>query len=411
MLSIVDGHVVYNGKLCQQCGVCTVVCPKNAITPEFDKSTGLYSFNIDTEKCILCTKCVQLCVANVIINEEYKNYFDSLSKKTFYLGCNADKHIRRAASSGGVGKTLIVESLKSGYVDAVYSLKTKSDFPFVEGEYYTRETIPSYEIIPNSIYHSFLFCENADSIRANEKLMLIGTPCQLKALTPIVKSKCKDLVKVCIFCKQQKTLHSTKFIAKMANKKLPWNNRFAVSYRGNGWPGIVSIMGAALPYSRAAQLPFGRRLWTVPGCNICGDPYGMYANADITIMDPWSIETHNSPGETLVCIHSDIGKRLISSIDNLILKPKKYIEVEPALSIIDIWRKQQLIPYFKGTNASPFIAVVGLLEVLQRMVLQSILHLLPRMSSFCYRMLYRMPDFRNIFLKYHENKSNNAARS
>lgn len=95
--------------------------------------------------------------------------------------------------------------------------------------------------------------------------------------------------------------------------------KFTTQYRGEGWPGFVRINNNSIKWETAAILPFGRRLWCVPGCDICGDPFGMEINADISLMDPWVIKEENSLGETLVTIHSDIGRRLLYNIPHLVI--------------------------------------------------------------------------------------------
>ncbi|MFR5897294.1 MAG: hypothetical protein ACLUGY_23555 [Phocaeicola massiliensis] len=47
-------------------------------------------------------------------------------------------------------------------------------------------------------------------------------------------------------CKQQKTLDSTRFLAKMMGTSVPPNLKFD-RYRGDGWPGIVRVDGFELP--------------------------------------------------------------------------------------------------------------------------------------------------------------------
>lgn len=55
-------------------------------------------------------------------------------------------------------------------------------------------------------------------------------------------------------CKQQKTLDSTRFLAKMMGTSVPPNLKFRPRYRGDGWPGIVRVDGFELPWNRAAQI-------------------------------------------------------------------------------------------------------------------------------------------------------------
>ena len=142
-------------------------------------------------------------------------------------------------------------------------MKCTDSFPFAQGEFYTREHIPSFGDMPNSVYHSVMACTEIDRIQPCKRLMLVGTACQLRALNSIIKDKCDEVVRVCIFCKQQKTLDSTRFLAKMMGTSVPPNLKFRPRYRGDGWPGIVRVDGFELPWNRAAQIPFGKRLWTV----------------------------------------------------------------------------------------------------------------------------------------------------
>ena len=286
MLKLNQKKLSYTFDRCQQCGICYAVCPENAISLSL-RHDGLHDIKINAALCIACGKCVRSCPANKEYG--YEGYFDGFAQKKYYLGYHADNRIRRESSSGGVCKTLIIDSLKNGMVDGAYSLKCTDSFPFAQGEFYTREHIPSFGDMPNSVYHSVMACTEIDRIQPCKRLMLVGTACQLRALNSIIKDKCDEVVRVCIFCKQQKTLDSTRFLAKMMGTSVPPNLKFRPRYRGDGWPGIVRVDGFELPWNRAAQIPFGKRLWTVPGCGICGDSFGMEAGADITLMDPWTI--------------------------------------------------------------------------------------------------------------------------
>lgn len=181
--------------------------------------------------------------------------------------------------------------------------------------------------------------------------------------------------------------------------RIPENLNFFVRYRGQGWQGIVRVNESELPYSRAAQLPFGKRLWTVLGCDICGDPFGIKAGADITLMDPWKIRQENDFGETLVIAHTKAGKGLLDSIPGLMLKPKDYKSIETALDMKDIWRKQLLVPYFRGDSCPEIVGKAGNAERWQRKWLQYVVETLPRMPMLFYRVLYKIPDRRNRILK------------
>lgn len=396
MLKNYNGKIRYKFDKCQQCGICVSVCSRNAITFSL-REDGLHNVIVDVDKCILCNKCVKACPANR--ESKFIDYFVGFSKNKYFLGYNSNDKIRRESSSGGVCKTLIIEGLKNGYIDGVYTLKKTDTYPYAEGEFYTKENIPNYNDLPNSIYHSVMACTNIRKIRKCNRLMIVGTSCQLSALDNIVKNKCNELIKICIFCKQQKTLDSTRFLAKILGVKIKNDKKFHVQYRGEGWPGVVKINDLLLPWHRAAQLPFGRRLWTVPGCDVCGDSFGIENNADISLMDPWIIRERNELGETLITVHTERGLNILKNIPNIVLENKSYAEVEPALSLKDVWRKQQLVPFFMEEDCNNKIIKAGKAEIRQRKILSFIANFFPRMPIFFYRLLCKFPDLRNKILK------------
>lgn len=396
MLEFSKGLVVYNYSCCQQCGVCEAICPTQAVSVTLCDN-GLAGIEINQKKCIKCQKCIRCCPANK--EDIIEGYFSSIANKNFYLGYNYDNLIRQQSSSGGVCKTIVIEGLKSKQLDGVYSLGKCERYPRAEGVFYTVSNLPNYEDIPNSIYHSVMIGRNVNQVEKCDRLMIVGTSCQLKALEKVLKGKCRELIKVCIFCKQQKSLDSTRFLAKVMGTIVPDDLNFSYQYRGNGWPGIVTINNKKIMWDRAAQLPFGRRLWTVPGCNICGDPFGLGVNADITLMDPWVIRKPNDLGETLIIVHTERGAELLRNIPNLVVKPATYTKIEPALGLVDIRRKQQLVSYFRGKYCGGKIKWAGRMEQLQRIYLQMLVMKLPKLPFIFYRIICKIPDWRNIILK------------
>ena len=396
MLTFKDNKISFDLSRCQQCGACEAVCPKGAIAME-RQADGTLRVAVDHGRCIRCKRCVAVCPANK--REDCSSYFEGFEAKGYFLGWNADEGVRRECSSGGVAKTIVVESLRSGVADGVYTLRRTEDFPFAEGEFYTKDNIPAYGDMPNSVYHSVPVCRNIGKVGRCGRLVVVGTACQLRAMNVALRGKADEVIRVCIFCKQQKTLGSTRFIAKMMGAEIPENLKFSPRYRGTGWPGIVRVNDAKLPWNRAAALPFGRRLWTVGGCNVCGDPFGTNAGADITLMDPWKIRQENALGETLVVVHTEAGRRLLEALPGLRLEPKAFADVEAALDLTDVWRKQQLVPFFRGEGCSPAAAKAGRAEQRQRRFFVGLLEALPRMPMVFYRALCKLPDMRNKHLK------------
>ena len=142
----------------------------------------------------------------------------------------------------------------------------------------------------------------------NEKtILLIGTTCQLLAAEYFLKKKCEQLYKIALFCKQQKNLKSTCFLAKRTGFSPIDKNGAQVEYRGGNWPGQVKIGGKTMKWETAAALPYGKRLWRVPGCRMCPNPFG--GGADLTLADPWGIDKAGDFGNTLIAVWTEKGKK------------------------------------------------------------------------------------------------------
>lgn len=396
MLQLIDKQINYDFSRCQQCGACGSVCPTGAISYEIIDN-GLKRIEVNDKKCIKCQKCVKVCPAHRMLGD---NYLEALPDKKYFFAWNTDDMIRHDSSSGGATKTIIINSLKSGLVDGVYSLRKLESYPSAVGEFYTKKNIPSYEDLPNSVYHSVIACTEISKVQKVHRLMIVGTSCQLHALEQALKGKYEELIKVCIFCKQQKHLGCTKWLAKVTGSKISIDSKFTAEYRGIGWPGYVRVNNKSIAWEHAAGLPFGRRLWLVPGCDICGDPFGMEVKADISVMDPWVIRKGNSLGETLVTIHTVMGRKLITETRNLGFKEKSYREIEPALGLGDIRRKRQCVAFFKGEMVDPVVAKAAKAELKQRKQLEWMLETLPRLPFIFYRLLNKVfPKQRDLILR------------
>lgn len=396
-----DDSIHYDHSLCQQCGACEFICPKHALLST-ELPNGLKHIEVNTDLCISCRKCISVCPSH----RKKTEGFEGFENKAYVLAHNTDETIQRLSSSGGACRTLIIESLKQQYVDGVYSLLKSDKYPYAKGTFFTKDNIPLYEDLSNSIYHSIRICDNLPDIRNVERLMIVGTSCQLYALENTLKGKYKELVKICIFCKQQKTLDSTRFLAKVVGQNI-YSKKNSVKYRGDGWPGVVKINTGKWNYNKASILPFGRRLWTVPGCNICGDPFGETVEADITLMDPWHVNDKSSMGDTLIVVHTTKGGELISNCSNLERREISFEESLSSLGFSDIKRKRLLIDWWKGLRTTATIKEAGEQEKMQREFLEKLLIAIPRMPKLFYSILNKIiPRKRDTILNDEFLKNN-----
>lgn len=387
-------RVLFNHDLCMQCGSCLAACSFDAISSHLNED-GTSQIVIDQDKCTGCKKCISVCPAGQLQKEEF-DLFQFLNKSNACLAYSADNAVRNFASSGGVARTLLKAGLESAYFDAVYTLEENDQYPFAEGKFFN--TSSTKDKVSRSVYHPVLVNQNLKTNDKFKRLLVIGTACQLYGVEKLLRGKVKELYTLCIFCKQQKTFESTRFIAKM-NGFSNYQKEIAknVSYRGNGWPGEVVTDEKSMKYEQAAALPFGRRLWRVNGCKICPNPFG--ASADLTLMDPWGIEKENELGKNLIFVNTLKGKELIERFNKeIILEKVDASDVKKSINVSDVLRKQVLVNYYLGEKVPALVCLGGVLERIQTFALEQIL-MKVKLPKIAYKVLAHLPDLRNLFLK------------
>ncbi len=383
---------------CTQCGACLAAC-KTGSLQAFPAQHGLFSIMWSEENCSHCLACTHVCPAHQLPQAGFDP--GKLDRALGYsLAFARDQDIRRQASSGGTGRLLIKRALATKLADLAYTLKEIEGYPWAEGSFWQKGD--DVACMPNSMYLPILVMKNLRLKRLKEKyrsLLVVGTACQLLAAEKLVGKKVQKLYKVAIYCKQQKDFRATKYCARRLN--LPTDSSIPgkiskVVYRGDGWPGKVKFNQCGLAWEQAAAVPFGKRLWRVPGCRFCPDAFGI--NADLTLLDPWGIRSKSDLGETLVVAWTARGAELLQvaaeelQVENLSAEMGKN-----AIDVADMFRKAALVDFYLGNRVSLRTRLAGWGEVLQCHLYQGILETL-RFPSIVHKLIAHAPDLRNLFL-------------
>jgi coenzyme F420-reducing hydrogenase beta subunit len=384
MLNFRSRSIQFDIRYCCQCGACIAACNFNALTVEYNHN-GLSNIIVEKEKCTLCRTCVRVCPAHILSKQ---NIDEEIWKKA-KLAClawNNDQEIRKSSSSGGVARTVAAQCLNDRLCDKIYLLMKKNKHPWAKGMFIQKKL--ETKKVSNSFYQPNLFLKNFKINDGNEKLAIVGTTCQLIAASKILKGRVNNFIRIAILCKQQKHLGFTRYIA----KRMGINNidKFlSVEYRGNGWPGRMTIDKMSIDWDDAAAIPFGKRLWTVPGCHFCSNPLGY--NADLTLADPWGIEKKNTSGKTMAIAWTDIGENLILNTSSLKFDSIEVEDFKRSINWHNIVKKNKIISYKNKYIAKNDIRLSAFIETLQIFLLEKTLEKInfPKIIN---KMISHIPD-------------------
>jgi coenzyme F420-reducing hydrogenase beta subunit len=382
MLFCTQNQIQFKLERCCQCGACLASCPSCALTRTW-RDNGLFMVHCNVDKCTKCQECVRVC-PSIILPDLKLTEDDWKAVRQVYLGHAIKESIRYNASSGGIARTIIRNTLEKGACRWVYTVLESDKYPWAMGGYITRESFKAR--ISNSMYRPLPVCENLRKLTSG-KLLVVGTHCQLLAVEAFYRSSEVELVKICILCKQQKTLDFSRFMAKRL--RVPDYRNTRIQYRGDGWPGEITMAKKKMPYEEAAALPFGKGLWRVPGCRFCTHPLG--ARADLTLADPWKITSDEKSGMTLILVRTEEGEKLL----DLCREDAELKGIPLALAQISIdWNgikcKQERTEYYLGNSMGLDKRMKYKIGELQRALYEKLL-LSTRIPKLALKVLNKVP--------------------
>lgn len=208
---------------CTGCGACYNICPVSAIKMMRDMHGEMHPA-IDDDKCIKCGKCKKVCPAN---------HQSSLNAPVnVYAALRRDNKKLKNSASGGIA--------------AVFSEHWIADDGVVYGTAYGKEfrpqivpakTIEEIEKFKGSKYvqsdSGMVYKEIKERLKNGEKVMFIGTPCQIAGLYAVVGNP-ENLITIEILChgvsQYSYFKENVDFLCSKVNR--PIDN---ITFRSNQW--------------------------------------------------------------------------------------------------------------------------------------------------------------------------------
>lgn len=315
---------VVDSKICTGCGMCSDICPVQAIKMKPDNILGHIRPSIDGEKCINCGLCERKCPSFNPVNKKYIS-------ETYAVWAKDDgKHY--SSASGGIASSIYEYIISNGglivgvHMDGVSS--PKFECTGLEDKIEKFKKSKYLQVECNGIYRKAL-----DELKAGREVAFIGLPCHCAAMKRMAEGCDENLVLIDLIC------HGTPSFEVFSNYI---ESRFSerkitdIKFRDPKWGGVLAVYeGKKEIYKRGyKEDPF---LWAF----LCGDLFAdscyncMYAReqrvGDMTIGDFWGLG-NKLPFErkvsrvSCVLVNTEKGKKLFENLSELIEFEKRPTE-------------------------------------------------------------------------------------
>lgn len=187
---------ICNYKLCTGCSACINICPMSCI--EFEQSIDLWTYpKIDTERCIKCGKCIEVCQGNadkITINRDERLE----NPKVFGAILTNQQNLLNSTSGGAFYAIARAVLNQEGvvYGAAMIDFHTKhirvtsyDKLPMLQGSKYVQSEMGNiYTLVKKDL-------------QDNKKVLFSGTPCQVEGLYRFLNKKYRNLITCDLLCK------------------------------------------------------------------------------------------------------------------------------------------------------------------------------------------------------------------
>jgi coenzyme F420-reducing hydrogenase beta subunit len=366
---------------CTGCGVCSVVCPVDAIDIKLDNH-GFYRPIIKDSRCTECGLCKKSCYKFLDFDENQK-FKIAFENSTLYMAYTKDEEVRKTTSSGGIAYEIAKYYLKRGYkiCGVEYNIENKrAEHIIIDHEN------DVYRIKSSKYLQSYtkLAFEKFDK---DGKYVVFGTPCQIYGIRQYIKTKKieSNFILIDLFCHGIPSYLLWHKYLKHINKKYRMNNINEINFRDKryGWHNYsMNIRCKEKNYYKTLNEDLFFRFFL---SNICLNE-SCYKCAlrldkvysDMRLGDFWSNKCQNDEkGVSIIAVNTEKGKEIINNLKTHIIaeqvtmkdllesqpirflaKPKKYEEAMELLkkdvSLDKIYKEVLLFKYLKG-NIKRFI--------------------------------------------------------
>ena len=316
---------------CCGCAACANICPKEAIQMKSDVLGFLYP-QVDSDKCINCGACVKVCQFN-------KNYSrHKLYEEPIIYGCrHKDKTELIKSQSGALAFALGEAFINSGGVvyGAIMDMSLRVTHKKCSNlEELQRTRLSKY--IQSDI--SDVYKEIKSGLCKKEKILFIGTPCQVAGLKSFIGPTLIEHLTTCdLVCHAVPSPAIWKDYY-LCMEKRGHINEVVFRDKHYGWHShkeTFKYVNGRIVSRETFRMLFYNHLSVRESCSKC--PFtNIYRVGDITCGDFWGWEKYHAEwndneGVSLAMINSDKGADLFSKANLISIKSNKNECLQPQL--------------------------------------------------------------------------------
>ena len=350
---------VVDNYMCSACGMCSYVCKHHAIS---FKSTNIGRLiPVVNSSCLNCGLCLKTCPSVNVTKEEERveDCFIGNIISTF-IGRASDVLLYKNAQSGGLCTAIVRFLLNSKSVDAVLVCKRiKKDG--IQSLGYIVRNEDELSLYQGSHYVNTNLLSALDEVSENEKVAIIGLPCQIKAVS-LYSENTKQHVNVSykiglicdrVHCKgYQDTIVS---YCKNEVTSINWRRK-DFSYNGTYYPYknapivLHDVKGQTHVIPNSFRFAI-KEIFTSPRCRICNDKLNI--NSDIVLGDPWGMNNVDwNHGDSVIIVRTTNGNAIVrEAIGNKYFTLSKAAKEDLLIGQFIDERKEHFYLYQKALNA------------------------------------------------------------
>ena len=311
---MVSGMELCELKDCVGCFSCMNVCPKHAITVEHDKLKKTVP-KINAQLCVECGLCRKSCP---VLNESEFNEPDKC-----YAAWTLDKDDQINCASGGIATALSRVFMKKG--GKVFGTDWDDELNLnirMANDESDLEKFKSSKYVQSFVGNSYTKAK--EELIKGERVLYIGTPCQIDGLLHFLGKKYDNLYTVDIICHGAPPIE---YLKEYVHSILPDKTVSEIKFRGENNYQLTIFDGTECLYNVRAYDDFYFETF-LKGVTYRDNCYSCkYARrdrvSDLTIGDFWGLDKNTLKEQydgriSTILANSDKGKKLLDECINAI---------------------------------------------------------------------------------------------